>query len=1269
MFKPTAVAVPLLTLFLAACGGSDNSNSVTGNNNSNTGGDNSNTGGTPTPTVSVALGNGVESTFVKGVVGLSSKVGLVGSPVKINVNGVDANDSFKALSTAFQYQFTSSCSALDTPTASFSVTTVTSSDGTASSDYISSGCLGKDTVTVRMFASGADVSSATPLATATADLNLTNPALGYTSDGAFRKGSAGLSADNALVGSPVVVTVKGVDENNGSANVASAYKYTFSSVCSTLTTPTANFSATEIVDADGDVQSTYMSTGCNGSDTITVRMFASGADVSSATPLSTATAIVNLTAPSLGTGVGSAFQENVVTGTTIALGSNSTILKANAVNPRTLNSKVTSADYIARWSSDCASGFNFNISEQDLSSPNDIETQYKINDTTACASSNVTLSLYRKEDRSFSSPLDTLTVAVNVQSSSGGSGGSGGGSTPTTPKLPALGSGSGAQYVDKIVDLSLEQVLVGGETVVTVTAVDKNAANAPLTDSYRFAFSSTCQAAGNADFSISETISTGTVASTYRNKNCASGDTITVQLFTTSSTSTVIATATGSIATSNPTLGNGSGVNYIDDKVAGLLALQGETETEITATAVNPLKANEKITGDNYRVRWSTSCADASFSVTEQDLSSDISTKYRINSTTSCLGVNNLTLQLFDKNNSTNILDTLNFTVSIEKGVDAKIGISSGATFDEGKLQRSDSKISASGSALFSVNIVDGNSTPVNQIVRNRSYGVAIQSTCSNQLPAQAEFSENEKIVAQGENVRFRYTAKGCIDTDSITAILYPVTDGSIDKTSELGRAITTIDIDPQEIGAISFEGADRTLIAIKGLGSSSLPTQTAVTFRVVDESQNPVEGRVVEFLLSNTTGGVELASPSGVTNAEGEVKAIVNSGTTNTQVVVKATVKPVGSETPISPTSSLPISITTGIADQDSFEIVAEVLNPNAASTSGTTVKITAFASDQFNNPVPDGVTVNFTAESGGIESRCIMAGGNCSVNWTSSGARPGMTEPALELKNETRTDWSNPNYKVGANTHFGMTTILAYMEGEAGFTDGNNNGLFDTGEAMFAVSEPVRDDNFNGGAPESDSSGNVVEIFADYDDDGQWDDAPSFYQGTLCSADSKDAAKGGNPLNCSQLAFINSSLRIVQSDGRSPFVVKVYVQVPGQAVQKIYDVTTDTVNQVKLNLPDLAVNQTADLYVLVQDANGNIPPSGTTLSVAGDGYEVTSASATVRNSLGRLDANEKANTLGESNFGMYHAATFTEDGALKNIKVTATFGGNSKEVVLQRP
>jgi hypothetical protein len=1273
MFKPTAVAVPLLTLFLAACGGSDGGDSVTNtsDNNTNTNtGDNTNTG-TDTNTGStpeIELGSGTGESFQDGVVSLSTSVGVVGSAITVTVDAVDTNSSNSAVTTAYQYVFSSACAGLDVPTASFSQTNISSSDGNAESSYTSTGCL-SDTITVQLFADGANPASATALSSATAQVTLANPALGYT-DGAFRKGSAGLSPEYALVGSPVVVSVQGVDENNANALLTSQYKYTFSSSCANPASgsATASFSAAQIVSDTGLASSTYTSVGCSGSDTVTVRMFTTDADVTTATPLATATATLNLDSPALGLGEGAQFLDNVIDGTVIPLGDKKTTLTANAVNPLTLNSKINSSDYVIRWSTDCADG-SFSIAQQNLGDAADIETVYSTN-LTNCPANQVELNIYRKEDRSFSSPLDTISTAITVQSSTGGDSGNTGGTDNEISVLPSLGSGNGAAFNEGVLALTLDEVLVGGETVVTASAVDKNSSNTSLSDTYQYVFTSTCQAADNAEFSISQTYASGQVSSTYRNVNCPGGDVITARLFSENadiSTDSAIATATATITTALPTLGNGSGFDYSDNKVAGNLDLEGETETDLSASVVNPLRANEQITSANYRVRWSTNCADASFSVEEQSLETDIVTKYRANDTT-CLGTNTLSLVLFEKNNPSVTLDTINFTIEIAQGVDAKIGTGSGGTFSEGDLDISDTTISAGGTALIAVNIVDGNNSDA--IITNRSYGLTIESNCAAQSPAQATFNNEEVITAQGSNVGFTYTAEGCVGSDSLTVVLYAVDNGNIDRNAELGRATGSITVASPEVGAISYEGADRTLIAIKGLGSSTLPTQAAVSFKVVDKSQNPIEGRVVEFELSNDTGGIELASTSDVTDSDGVVQAIVNSGTTHTQVAVKATVLAVGTEAAISPTNSLPISVTTGLADQDSFEIVADILNPNAASVSGTEVEITAFAADQFNNPVPDGTTVNFTAESGFIGSRCEMSGGSCSVTWISSGERPGAgdgtIDPSLNRVNEVRSGEVEFN-----GSHYGMTTILAYMEGEAGFTDANNNGLFDTGEAMRAVGEPVRDDNNNGGAPDQ-AGGRNVEFFADYDHDGVYDAAPGFYQGALCSDDAKDPTAGGNANNCSQLAFINSSLRLVQSEGNEHQIIRVYALVPDSVddstgtLEKIYD--SESGGQL-FNLPDpdaTVHGGQAELYVLVQDVNGNIPPNGTTLSVSAEGYAITSSSSPVANDINEIDTDNSSFIKDEYDFGMFHQAFYSADGLKESISVTVTFGALSHEVKL---
>ncbi|MDO6804468.1 hypothetical protein Q4595_18620, partial [Wenyingzhuangia sp. 1_MG-2023] len=142
-------------------------------------------------------------------------------------------------------------------------------------------------------------------------------------------------------------------------------------------------------------------------------------------------------------------------------------------------------------------------------------------------------------------------------------------------------------------------------------------------------------------------------------------------------------------------------------------------------------------------------------------------------------------------------------------------------------------------------------------------------------------------------------------------------------------------------------------------------------------------------------------------------------------------------------------ISLTTGIADQASFDIAVDIFNPGAYATNGTEVSVTVYAADQYQNPVADGTVVNFTAESGTIESYCVTTTGTCSVTWYSSGVRPGKHEASLDRVNEI-----DPQGRVYdgfiedsdcVSTVCGMTTITAYTVGESSYTDTNGNGTFD--------------------------------------------------------------------------------------------------------------------------------------------------------------------------------------------------------------------------------
>jgi hypothetical protein len=659
---------------------------------------------------------------------------------------------------------------------------------------------------------------------------------------------------------------------------------------------------------------------------------------------------------------------------------------------------------------------------------------------------------------------------------------------------PQLGANTGAEFYRGKVTVSAYQVLVGQSVSVTVNGVDANNANELLDGRYQYLFRSECSQTSASSFSIGRTFSsTNTVSSTYRNLSCTADDTLTVYLFsgdseidvTASDAALIAATgyldkAVAKIRVAKPLIGYGEGAAFNNGYIDGQnVVLEGETEVTFTANVVNPLSANALVSDSDYIVQWLSSCDDAEFSLDSQDLEeSTIETRY--STSLNCIDddddstdpqANQIALVLYSRDNADACTDAINaidwtnavtlnglsvcldyqtFNLDVRQGVDARIGRgentpdpADSSTFSEGDLLINDGSvtpISAGSTANILANVVDANNSY--QKVANRSYGFTVTSVCAEQSPALATFNYTELVRAQGQ-VSFTYTADGCVGDDEVTVTLYKAVDGVIDYTSELGSATGTVTVLPAEVGAITYTGADYTAISIASIGDAVLPKQSLLTFKVVDKSNNPIEGQTVTFNLTNTVGGISLASLSEVTDADGVVTAILNAGTAHatTSVTAKTQIEGVNTTTVDDDvyiqTSSQPISISTGVADQDSFSIAVDVFNPGAFDVDGETVTVSAFAADQYQNPVADGTVINFTAESGFIESHCLTSGGSCSVTWTSSGTRPGMHDPLLGRVNDR-----DPQTAASV---LGMTTITAYTTGEAGYTDQNGNGQFD--------------------------------------------------------------------------------------------------------------------------------------------------------------------------------------------------------------------------------
>ncbi len=246
------------------------------------------------------------------------------------------------------------------------------------------------------------------------------------------------------------------------------------------------------------------------------------------------------------------------------------------------------------------------------------------------------------------------------------------------------------------------------------------------------------------------------------------------------------------------------------------------------------------------------------------------------------------------------------------------------------------------------------------------------------------------------------YTAAGGAGTDTIT-----VSVGGASVT-------TTIVVNGAAANSISYVSATPTSIALKGTGGFGRSESSLVVFKVLDTNGQPKAGQAVDFSLNTTVGGLSLTSSSASSVADGTVSTYVLSGIVSTPVRVTATIH--GSSPPIS-TMSDQLVVSTGIPTQDGFSLAVATLNPGGGDFDGITDVFTARLADHFGNPVPDGTTVYFTAQSGSIDPTCTTANGVCSVTWRSQGLRP-------------------PD---------GMAAILAYAIGEESFTDVNGNGVAD--------------------------------------------------------------------------------------------------------------------------------------------------------------------------------------------------------------------------------
>ena len=307
--------------------------------------------------------------------------------------------------------------------------------------------------------------------------------------------------------------------------------------------------------------------------------------------------------------------------------------------------------------------------------------------------------------------------------------------------------------------------------------------------------------------------------------------------------------------------------------------------------------------------------------------------------------------------------------------------------------------------------------------------------------------------------------------------------------------ATGTITVAAASVGSIQFISATPELIGLQGTGGLGISETSRVIFRVVDSTGGPVSRSDVDFALSTTVGGISLSPVTATSDANGEAQTVVTSGTVATSVRVNADV--VGAVPAIGTQSSV-LVVSTGRPDQDSFSWSVTCPNIEALNFDGVENEVTVRLADRFQNPVPDGTAVSFTAEGGSIQSSCqttttATQSGVCTVTWTSADPRP-------------------------AN---GRITVLATAIGEKSFVDANGNGTFDsaTADSFTDLGEQFRDDNESG-------AHDAGEFFLDFDLSGTYGTGDTFFNGLLCQP-----GPGSGECATSQVTGIGDSGIIIMS------------------------------------------------------------------------------------------------------------------------------------------
>ena len=498
-----------------------------------------------------------------------------------------------------------------------------------------------------------------------------------------------------------------------------------------------------------------------------------------------------------------------------------------------------------------------------------------------------------------------------------------------------------------------------------------------------------------------------------------------------------------------------------------------------------------------------------------------------------------------------------------------RLGHMRDGAFIEGEIGITNPVLGTDGNTAVQLAVVDDNFQPVTEPIE-----IFLTSPCANASPPLSDLSSS--VITSGGLATASYTRNGCDTSDTISANV-----GELADTIASGLVQFTDEVFPE----IEFTAISQEQISLRGTGSAARPEVSQVVFTLSTPEGDPAPNYPVNFELTNTQGGIALSQAAEFTDSQGVASTAVRAGSSPARTQVRATIK-VGDN--LIAVLSDEILISSGLPDQNSISLSADVLNVLSNDTDGVVVNLTVRLADHFNNPVPDDTTVNFATEYGAVDALCQTTNGACDVVWTSQEPRNSLNFSDLTPTVENTLCGAYADYgpcpEHLSKYQAGRTTIIATVLGEESFTDSNGNGRYDDGEYFADLPEAFIDHNedrkYNPASNVCDPGGSAncasgaEESFYDLDDDGRYSTGNELYNGSLCPI-------SGEYLFCSRgLVTVRADVVIVGSS----------------ADQRMALTTTDN----QLLKGEDALNPGS--YVLyIADLYNNPPPGGTTVTLEG--------------------------------------------------------------------